>query len=109
MEPEKGRGSFEANIIPVNWGQLSMSEVIVRLNIEGEEDTERLMTALDSFALWCENRSVTHPDDVPAEFMMTTEHNGRGLCRKLIFADQEHASQFLRLWETKAFEEAIAS
>lgn len=90
------------------WGLLSMSEVIVRLNIEDTNDTDRLMAALDAFALWCENRSAAHPEDAPAEFMMTTEHNGEELRRKLIFSDQEYASQFLVFWRSNA-PSAIAS
>ena len=90
-------------------GKFSMSEVIVRLNIEDNDDTDRLMAALDAFAVWCENQAASEPESSPAEFMMTTEHNGEVLRRKLIFSDQEYASQFLVFWRNESFPPAIAS
>ena len=76
-----------------------MSEVVVRLNVEDATEMDRLMNALDAFARWCQNAA---PDDESySDFMMTTEHTGESLCRKLIFANQDHASQFLVFWRSE--------
>ena len=81
-----------------------MSEVVVRLNVEGSNEMERLMNALDAFARWCQNSAPD--DDSNLDIMMTTEHTGESLCRKLVFASQEHASQFLVFWRS---EQPVAS
>lgn len=78
-----------------------MTEVVVKLEGEDAGDGLRLASALDAFAKWCEESSDCDDASQALDFMMTTEHTGSMLKRKLIFQDRGHAAKFLVFWRTQ--------
>ncbi len=78
-----------------------MTEVVVRLEGVDAGDGMRLASALDAFAKWCEESATCDEAAHALDFMMTTEHTGSALRRKLIFQDRSHAAKFLMFWRTQ--------
>ncbi len=75
-----------------------MTEFVVQLDVTDPGDTERLTSALDALADWCDDLGSDMLSDDQPEFMMTTVHTGHCLRRRLIFRSQEQASKFMTFW-----------
>ncbi len=80
-----------------------VSEVIVKLEGADAGDGARLSAALDAFAKWCEDTIDCDDASNPLDFIMTTEHDGASLNRKLIFQDRLHAARFLNFWRSQRY------
>ena len=64
-----------------------MSEVVLHLEISGQEEIDRLLVALDEFALWCDDLAKRRKDECETDFMVTRDHSHSGDRRKLVFAN----------------------
>ncbi len=75
-----------------------MTKVVVKLEGEAAGDGVRLAIALDAFAKWCEETIDCADSSQALDFMMTTEHTGAEVRRKITFHDRSHAAKFLTFW-----------
>lgn len=75
-----------------------MSEVVVSINDEEGRDSARLTNALDAFAKWTQESGLFGSTDDGLDIMMTTEHSGGQVRRKLVFQNRDHAASFLSFW-----------
>ena len=78
-----------------------MTEVVVKLEGKEAGDGLRLALAMDAFAKWVEESGDCDDATQALDFMMTTEHNGSCLRRKLTFHDRSHAAKFLVFWRSQ--------
>ncbi len=78
-----------------------MTDVVVKLEGEEAGDSMRLALAMDAFAKWVEETDDLNDASEALDFMMTTEHTGSCLRRKLTFHDRSHAAKFLVFWRSQ--------
>lgn len=71
-----------------------MSDVVVRMPLRGDEESERLSHALDAFARL---KAEQEPDD-DAFMMMKTEMLDGAMIKCLIFDARSRAAAFLSYW-----------
>jgi hypothetical protein len=78
-----------------------MSEVVVIIAAEESRDPSRLMNALDAFAKWASESSVSAESSDAPDIMMKSEFSGGEMRRKLVFQDRDHAARFLVFWRAE--------
>ncbi|MEM6625746.1 MAG: hypothetical protein AAF719_03510 [Pseudomonadota bacterium] len=78
-----------------------MSEVVLKFDAADQSEAAKLTLALDAFAKWCDEALEAGDREQTPDFMMTTEHCGGQVRRKLIFQDRASAARFLVFWRSE--------
>ena len=78
-----------------------MSEVVVLMGSEDSRDPSRLMKALDAFAKWAAESSLSGESADAPEIMMKSEMADGEMRRKLVFQHRDHAARFLVFWRVE--------